>query len=69
MAKENIVKMKRETTVWENIFANDSSYKGLIPFLLLLILRNVLLDNRKLHDALTQWCTANTLHTILNLPE
>ena len=69
MAKENIIKMKRETTVWENIFANDSSYKGLIPFLLLLILRNVLLDNRKLHDALTQWCTANTLHTTLNLPE
>ena len=30
-AKENIIKMKRELTVlWENIFANDTSDKGLI---------------------------------------
>ena len=30
MAKENISKMKREPTVWENIFANDTLDKGLI---------------------------------------
>ena len=30
MAKENSVKMKREPTLWENIFANDTSDKGLI---------------------------------------
>ena len=30
MAKENIIKMKREPTVWENIFANDTLDKGLI---------------------------------------
>ena len=30
-AKENISKMKREPTIWENIFANDISDKGLIP--------------------------------------
>ena len=30
MAKENSIKMKREPTVWENIFANDISSKGLI---------------------------------------
>ena len=30
MAKENISKMKREPTVWENIFANDNLDKGLI---------------------------------------
>ena len=24
MAKENISKMKREPTIWENIFANDT---------------------------------------------
>ena len=30
MAKENISKMKREPTVWENIFANDTLNKGLI---------------------------------------
>ena len=30
MAKENSIKMKREPTVWENIFASDTSDKGLI---------------------------------------
>ena len=30
MAKENSIKMKRELTVWEDIFANDTSDKGLI---------------------------------------
>ena len=29
-AKENSIQMKREPTVWENIFANDTSDKGLI---------------------------------------
>ena len=29
-AKENSTKLQRETTVWENIFANDTSDKGLI---------------------------------------
>ena len=30
MAKENSTKLQREPTVWENIFANDTSNKGLI---------------------------------------
>ena len=30
MAKENINKMKREPTIWGNIFASDNSGKGLI---------------------------------------
>ena len=30
MAKENSIKMRREPIVWENIFANDTSDKGLI---------------------------------------
>ena len=30
MAKENIIKMKRGPNAWENIFANDTSDKGLI---------------------------------------
>ena len=30
MTKENISKMKREPTIWENIFANDTLDKGLI---------------------------------------
>ena len=29
-AKENSINMKREPTIWENIFANDTSDKGLI---------------------------------------
>ena len=29
-AKENSIKMKREPTIWENIFTNDTSDKGLI---------------------------------------
>ena len=30
MAKENSIKMKREPTIWENVFANDTLDKGLI---------------------------------------
>ena len=30
MAKENSIKMKREPTVWENVFAHDTSDKCLI---------------------------------------
>ena len=30
MAKKNSIKMKREPTLWENIFANDTSDKDLI---------------------------------------
>ena len=30
MAKENSTKLQREPTVWENIFDNDTSEKGLI---------------------------------------
>ena len=30
MAKENFIKMKRDPTIWENIFVNDTLDKGLI---------------------------------------
>ena len=30
MAKENSIKMKRKSTIWENIFANNILDKGLI---------------------------------------
>ena len=30
MAKENSIKMKRDSTIWENIFANYTLDKGLI---------------------------------------
>ena len=29
MAKENSIKMKREPTIWESVFANDTSDNGL----------------------------------------
>ena len=32
MAKENSIKMKREPTIWENIFANDTSDKGCLLY-------------------------------------
>ena len=30
MGKETIIQMKKESTVWENIFANDTLDEGLI---------------------------------------
>ena len=30
VAKENSIKMEKEPTAWENIFANNTSHKGLI---------------------------------------
>ena len=33
MAKENSTKIQREPTVWENIFANDTSDKGSISII------------------------------------
>ena len=30
MTKENSIKLEREPTIWENIFANETSDKGLI---------------------------------------
>ena len=33
IAKETSITMKKELTVWENIFANDTSDKDLFPFL------------------------------------
>ena len=50
MAKENSIKMKREPTVWENIFANDTSYKGLIS---------------KIHKELTQLHSKKTNNLII----
>ena len=51
MAKENINKMKREPTIWENIFDNDTSDKGLIS---------------KLYKELTQLHSGETNNPIKN---
>ena len=47
MAKENINKMKREPTVWENILANDTLDKGLISKICKELTQ---LNNRKINN-------------------
>ena len=49
MAKENISKIKKEPTIWENIFPKDTSDKGLFS---------------KIHNELTQLHTRKTSNPI-----
>ena len=51
-AKENISKMKREPTVWENIFANDISNKGLISKIYTELTQ---LHSRKTKNPIKKW--------------
>ena len=52
MAKENISKMNREPTVWENVFANDTSDKGLITKIYKELTR---LHSRKTNNPIKKW--------------
>ncbi|KAF6081739.1 hypothetical protein HJG60_008758 [Phyllostomus discolor] len=52
MAKENISKMKRELTTWENIFANDNSEKDLISKI---YKERIQLHSRKTNNPITKW--------------
>ena len=52
MAKENSIKMQREPTVWENIFANDTSDKGLIPKIYKEL---IWLNSRKTSNPIKKW--------------
>ena len=52
MAKENSIKMKREPTRWENIFANDTSNKGLISKIYKELTR---LHSRKTNNPIKNW--------------
>ena len=51
-AKENINKMGREPTIWENIFANDTSDKGLISKIYKELIR---LHSRKTKNPIKKW--------------
>ena len=52
MAKENSIKMKREPTVWENIFANDTSDKVLISKIYQELTQ---LHSRKTNNPIKKW--------------
>ena len=52
MAKEHISKMKREPSVWENIFANYTSDKGLISKIYNELPR---LHSRKTNNPIKKW--------------
>ena len=52
MAKENISKMKRKPKVWENIFANDTSDKGLMSKIYKELIQ---LYSRKTNNPIKKW--------------
>ena len=59
MAKENIVKIKRDPTVWEKLFANDASDKDLISK----IYKELIWHNtRKTNNPMKKWAKDRNRH-------
>ena len=59
MAKENNIKIKREPTIWENIFANDTSDKGLISEIYKEL---TWLHSRKTNNPIKKWAKDLNTH-------
>ena len=58
MAKENSIKMKTEPTIWEDIFDNDTSDKGLISKIYKEL---TLLHFRKTNNRIKKWARENAV--------
>ncbi|KAF6084313.1 hypothetical protein HJG60_008589 [Phyllostomus discolor] len=58
-AKENSIKITREPTVWENIFANDTSDKGLISKIYKELTQ---LHSKKTSNPIKKWAKALNRH-------
>ena len=66
MAKENSIKMKIEPTIWENIFANDTSDKGLISKIYKELTH---LHSRKTKNPIKKWAKDLNKHFLNEDPE
>ena len=63
-AKENISKMKREPTIWENIFANDTLDKALLSKIYKELIQ---LHSRKTNNPIRKWAKGEGCRVQLEL--